>query len=49
MGFSLAAMIEALELALSEPQTDGAKLREVKKALESYTRYAIECGQLEPR
>ncbi len=47
MGFTLEAMIEALELALSEPEGDGAKLREVRKTLEWWTKYAIQCGELE--
>jgi hypothetical protein len=46
MGFSLESMIEALELALSEPETDGAKLREVQKALKWWKDYAVQCGQL---
>jgi hypothetical protein len=46
MGFKLEAMVEALELALSEPETDAAKLREVRKALEWWTNYAKQCGQL---
>lgn len=46
MGFSLEEMIDALELALSEPETDAAKVREANKTLKWWTDYARTCGAL---